>query len=488
MTWHRKRLTGTKLERRRGKSLVVAAPRGHAKSTFISLILPLHDLMYQTERYTVIISATLPQAKQRLRNIRHELLTNPHLRAVYGDLTALQREWNTRRIAVGESVIEVFSAGTEMRGISIGPWRPTKIILDDAEDSEAVENPERRHALETWFNEVIENLGNGYTHTQVIGTVLHPESLLMMLTRRPDYESLFHRSIESWATNEALWDQWRRILTDLDNPHRDKRAHVFFQEHREEMLEGTKVLWPEKEDYEALQIQLVTRGKAAFFQEKQNEPMSTETQMFDVGRLAKFQLEHGEINGERGERQRVADLTLAIYLDPALGREGSRGTRRGDHAAMIVAGRDEVGRISVLDVWMQRATPSQQAKQVVALAERWQCFRVGVEINGFQELLCDMINDERRERSLALTVEGVQHSGNKVARVSRLEPQVANGWIQFRADLTPEFFQQLGQFPRGAHDDGPDALEGVVAMLERGVQVRGQRTGKRQSLGRLKRF
>ncbi len=481
-------MNGTAIERRHGKSLVVAAPRGHAKSTCVSLLFPIHDLVHQTERYIVLISATLSQAKQRLRNIRHELLTNAHLRAIYGDVSARSREWTTRRVTVGECAIEVFSAGTEIRGISHGAWRPTKIILDDAEDSVAVENPERREELRAWFNEVVENLGDRHTHTQVIGTVLHPESLLMTLMRRPDFEAMLFKSIEGWASDEARWDQWRRIFTDLENPDREDRAHAFFEEHHAAMLAGAEVLWAEKEDYETLQRQLVTRGRGAFFQEKQNEPLSADTQLFDVGRLALFDLAKGELQSERGEVRRLGDLTLALYLDPALGRAGPRGKLRGDDAAIVVAGRDEVGHLFVLDVWLRKATPSAQAKQLIAMAKRWEVKRAGVESNGFQELLCDLIERERRGAGAALSVEGVQHTGNKVARVSRLEPNVANGWIMFRRDLCPEFFQQMGQFPRGAHDDGPDALESVVAMLERGVAVRGKRTGQRANVRRLKRF
>jgi predicted phage terminase large subunit-like protein len=115
-------------------------------------------------------------------------------------------------------------------------------------------------------------------------------------------------------------------------------------------------------------------------------------------------------------------------------------------------------------------------------------WRLAESANSCQELLCDLIERERRSAGVAMAVEPIKHTTNKVARISRLEPQVANGWIQFRTDLSPEFFQQLGRFPRGAHDDGPDALEGVVAMLERGVAVRGRRTGKRGSVRRLKAY
>lgn len=46
-------------------------------------------------------------------------------------------------------------------------------------------------------------------------------------------------------------------------------------------------------------------------------------------------------------------------------------------------------------------------------------------------------------------------------RVETLQPDVKNGYILFRRDQTL-LLQQLSQFPLGAHDDGPDALEGAV--------------------------
>ncbi|MCX7766839.1 MAG: hypothetical protein N2246_09080, partial [Candidatus Sumerlaeia bacterium] len=68
---------------RKGYNEVIAAPRGYAKSTLKTLILPIHSILYQQERYIVIISATLKQAMQRLRNIKAEFLHNRLLHSVY---------------------------------------------------------------------------------------------------------------------------------------------------------------------------------------------------------------------------------------------------------------------------------------------------------------------------------------------------------------------------------------------------------------------
>ena len=72
----------------RGARVNLIGPRGSAKSTFKSLLFVLHDLAYEREPYILLFSATLPQAEQRLKNLRREIERNDHLRAVYGDALA----------------------------------------------------------------------------------------------------------------------------------------------------------------------------------------------------------------------------------------------------------------------------------------------------------------------------------------------------------------------------------------------------------------
>ena len=178
---------------RRGQNFAIAAPRGYAKSTITTLVLPLHDIVYGSEGYIVIVSATLPQSVGKLKNIRTELAHNRMLRECFeprlGRVT-------TRQLVANDIAVEAFSVGTELRGITFRHFRPTKVIIDDAEDSEAVESPEQREKLALWFKEVLENIGNGYTNIVVIGTLLHSDSLLANILKRPDFQSRLFRAIE----------------------------------------------------------------------------------------------------------------------------------------------------------------------------------------------------------------------------------------------------------------------------------------------------
>ena len=123
-----------------------------------------------------------------------------------------------------------------------------------------------------WYNDVIENLGDTYTAVEIIGTLLHPDSLLNNLLLRPDFESRTYRSIEKFADRDDLWTEWRTRYTNLSDPHRIENARAFYEANEHAMLQGAKVLWDAKEDYYTLMTQLTNMGRAAFFKEKQNQP------------------------------------------------------------------------------------------------------------------------------------------------------------------------------------------------------------------------
>ncbi|OPZ10787.1 MAG: Terminase-like family protein [candidate division BRC1 bacterium ADurb.BinA364] len=473
---------GERLPGRAGRRFALAAPRGSAKSTLLSLLFPLHDMLYGQEKYIVLFSATLPQAKARLRNLRREIESNERLRRVYAAELRRSGPWTARSISIAGAQFDAYSAGTEVRGISSGPWRPTKIILDDVEDSDEVESAELRARLLDWFREVVENLGDSSTHIDAVGTVLHPDSLLARLLERPDFEASRWQSVRSFAERADLWDEWRRRYLDPDNPRRQAAARAFFRERRGEMLRGAEALWPQKEDYYELMSQLAARGRRAFYKEKQNQPLRADSAVFDPSTWRYFRREGERLIPEsaggaspgRGSPAavRISELRVVGFLDSAMGRGAAR--KRGDFAAIATVGADCDGRLYALDVWLERATPSEQARRVLALHDVWNYALFGIEAGGFQGLIAEPIERLRRERAARgekadLPVVELAPAGSKTERVAALEPLVHGGWLAFDRALGEEFFAQLEQFPRGAHDDGPDALASAVELARRGM-------------------
>ncbi len=469
---------GAPWPRRRGSRLVVAAPRGYAKSAIFATLLPLLDICFRRERFIVLLSATQKQASGRLRVLREELRSNRLLGALFPHVARIT-ENNVRSLVVGGVRVAAFGAGCEIRGIGHGTARPTKIVLDDVEDSTRVYSSLYREAIQTWYREVVEPLGDGATHIEAIGTVLHRESLLTMLAASPHCEARIYRAIEAWSARSDLWAQWMSVMTCPEEPDRLEHARGFLERHAEEMLSGTSVLWPEKESYPDLMEQLVVLGRPAFFKEKQNEPLAGEGcffipemwRRFSVGadgRLAEDSAARQawasgtEVeSAAEGARVELHELVVVGFLDPSLGK--------GDWAAIATVGRSARGVLYVLDVWLERCPPTAQVTRVVELHRRWRFALFGVEAVGFQSLLHDALRGAVEDRPCGfaaprLEVRSVRQTLPKEQRIAALEPLIAGGWLRFAHGLPEELFAQARAFPNGRHDDALDALAGAVAL------------------------
>ncbi|MEO1584307.1 MAG: hypothetical protein AAFR96_07015 [Planctomycetota bacterium] len=63
----------------RGARIAIAAPRGHAKSTLVTLAHVLWSVLYGKDRFVMIVSATKEQASQLLKHAKDEIETNRSL-------------------------------------------------------------------------------------------------------------------------------------------------------------------------------------------------------------------------------------------------------------------------------------------------------------------------------------------------------------------------------------------------------------------------
>ncbi len=472
---------------RRGLRFVLAAPRGNAKSTVASLALPLHDIVFAREEYILLLSATERQAMQRLRAIRRELQVGDAGRIAVRRATAEADRFTSGTVVFNGVRVDAMGAGTEIRGVLFNGFRPTKIILDDAEASSSASSALARERLAAWYGEVVEYLGDVYTHIVAVGTVLHEKGLMAKLLARPDFIGLRAPSIESFATRSDLWTLWQAKLMNFADPRRRESARQYFLANREKMLHGARVLWPEKEDYEDLMAQLTLTGRRAFYQEKQNAPLGAEDALFDSARALRATLEDGEllIAVVAENRRAVVRRYRAphggrrfCHLDASLGK--GRANARGDFAAIATVLLLPDGSMVLERLLAERLPPSHQVARLFDLHAELAFDRVSIEGTGFQELLAPLVEEERaRRRAASLPgadmppVAVVHPRKSKAARIATLEPLLANGTLALGARLDEEFWEELDNYPRVRHDDALDAAAGAVEL----AQAAGATTG-----------
>lgn len=242
-----------------------------------------------------------------------------------------------------------------------------------------------------WFEKDVLKLGvpGGGTNITLIGTCLHPESLLSELLRSPGWDAQKYQSVLTWSKQSVLWDTWKELYTNLSNPQRALTASQFYTQHETEMIAGTEVLWPEAEPYLFLMQMRVNEGIASFNSEKQNDPHDPNRQVFDMTLARRFSIlldPSGDIRGFKHESGKVVhadELTdMVAFHDPALGEGLAH-----DYSAIVVVAQDRDGYLYCLDAWIEKAKPEKQIRQAFQLHTTWQFNRLYLEDNNFQGLL-----------------------------------------------------------------------------------------------------
>lgn len=442
-----------------GVRRAVAAPRGHAKSTNLTFKGTMHSTLYGYKHYPIIISDSSEQAEGFLDNIRVEFEENTAILEDFGPLAG--SVWRSNVLVTKTNIkIEAIGSGKKIRGRKHRNWRPDLIILDDVENDENVRTPEQRKKLKDWFDKVVSKCGDDYTDIVYIGTLLHYDSLLAKTLANPAYRSIKYKAVIRFSQADDLWQQWETIFTDLSNDDREADALAFFQAHKTAMLEGTQVLWEEKLSYYDLMVMRVSEGEASFNSEEQNEPINPDDCL--------FMEEWFEYYNEAEINFRDPVFDFFGFIDPSLGK-----TKRSDFSAIVtLAKHRSSGYMYVVDADIERRHPDRIIADVLA-KERWlrASFghgyrKLGAETNQFQWFLKEELAKASAKAGLYLPIEEVQQTSDKVMRIQTLQPDVKNKYIKFNR-RHKRLLEQLTQFPMGAHDDGPDALEGARSIAKR---------------------
>jgi len=460
------------ISRMKGSKSALAAPRGHAKSTNVTFKDTIHAVAYEYKHYILLLSDSSDQAEGFLSNIREEFEENEAIQEDFGDLSG--KIWrNNVLLTVTNIKIEAIGSGKKVRGRKHKNWRPDLIILDDIENDENVRTPEQRKKLENWFYKAVSKAGDDYTDIVYIGTVLHYDALLMKILRNPGYMTIKYQAVISFAVNKGLWDQWERIYTDLANEQRAADAQAFFEVHKEDMLEGTKVLWEEKLSYYDLMVSKVDEGEASFYSEFQNEPINPDDCLFNE--------EWFDFYNPYTIDFKVG-FTFFGFVDPSLGK-----SKKSDYSTIITLAReDSTGYLYDLDADIERRHPDKIILDVLE-KERWLRItygkgykKFGCETNQFQFFLKEQLAKASAKAGLYLPIEEVNQTTNKELRIESLQPDIKNKYIKFNP-AHKTLLEQLKFFPMAAHDDGPDALEACRTLA--GGNKRKLRTLSKRLLG-----
>lgn len=188
--------------------------------------------MFKKKRFIVIVQNTYKKAVGTLEGIKDEFRYNERLKTDFGVTLEKDSEGDTIFRHPCGFRTRVLCKGVEqigaVRGEKFGAWRPDHIIGDDMEDDEMVKSAERRQALKDLFDNALIPAGDiKFLSVDIVGTILHDDSLMAELVSRDKYthyRKLFFKarfSNKVTGQEESLWPE-RWTVADLDKMEREK--------------------------------------------------------------------------------------------------------------------------------------------------------------------------------------------------------------------------------------------------------------------------
>ena len=447
------------ISRTDGCRRAIEAPRGHAKSTTFTFKDSIHAAVYEYKHYEIILSDSSDQAEGFLTDIKTEFEENAAIREDFGDLEG--KVWKASVILLSNGTkIEALGAGKKIRGRRHKQWRPDLILCDDLENDENVNTADQRKKLRNWFYKAVSKAGDTYTDIVYIGTLLHFDALLANVANNPSYKTSKYRGVISFATNTELWDAWEVIFTDLSNEGRQEDAKEFFEANKEEMLDGTKVLWEQKLSYYDLMVIRISEGEASFNSEIQNDPIDPDS--------CTFQEEWFDFYDDDGKILPDFSDPKFVFIgsnDPSLGKN-----KKSDTSSIFALAKDlSTGYIYVVIADISKRKPDQIIADAIENSRRLQrdykrpYYKFGVETVQFQYYFAEIMRQKSAEEGEYLPIEEINSVQNKDARIQSLQPFVKNGYIKF-SKKHKTLLKQLYEYPMGKNDDGPDGLQMGVKL------------------------
>ena len=461
-----------KMHDKRGAKLAIAAPRDSAKSTIVNLEYVLFCICYRLENYIVIVSHNREKAAMFLRDIKDELEHNDLLKqdfpeACFMNVKPKPSPWKENEILTPNKV-KVTALGTaqEPRGLGNKKERPSLIILDDIESSEATQAPESFNKLEDWLTKSAFKAGTDDTNIVYIGTIHHYGSLLARVTSPdefPGWDKRIYKSILRHADRMDLWDEWRQILlrkASHKNKDGKEGAELFFKDHKKAMLKGSKVLWPERKRYERLMLQREEEGAFSFDSEMQNEPVNRRDCMFPPEEM------HYWTKLYKTEEELFKAIMYPGNIveffggcDPSMGKDNLRGDRS---AIITIAYSHNDQKIYVIDASLEMRKPDRQYKDIIMYHRQRTYSHFAFEMVGAQEAMAMDLEKRIRDEGLLLNIWNPPNAHmDKITKIQMLQPRIKFGDILF-SEQHRLLLEEMMYFPKGRYDDGLDALRMAV--------------------------
>lgn len=416
-----------------------AIPRGFSKTTLLSEIYPIYNIVTRSRIYQVLVGQSLGKAVEVIEAIKVEFETNAFLKFFYGDMVGenYHLTWSSKSLSFPNTTkIKGYGLGQSIRGTRYMHYRPDLINCDDLEEDKYIKNPEYRKANKSWLlRQVLPTItDNG--EINVFGTILHDDSLVQNIIDKKEefssWDTILLKAIQK--DNTPLWPE--RI--SLETAHRMQHDPDFKK----------------------------FCGTLTFSQEYQNEPINDldriiKSEWIDTFRYSDLVNEYRAKTGE-DEKSMLSKLEVYGGVDTAISKKDTA-----DYFTFITILYDkngilrEKGMTYVVGYIRTRASIDRQAEIIINNFLTWEHTLIKIETVAYQEALKQYVVKKAREKGLTkLVVRGFKPDKDKIRRLTAKSARIENRLVKFRSDdpLWVTMRDELLMFPSMDHDDMVDGF------------------------------
>ena len=397
--------------------------RGHAKSSHISLMIPMWLKIQQgaTPMVMVLVSKSGDAAKRLLSDLQAELAGNE---LYINDFGAQKTDglWTDGEFVTSSGDMFIaLGRGQSPRGIKKRGIRVNYISIDDIDDDEMCRNPRRVGEAVDWcLTALLGTMAMGRGRFVLVGNRISQTSILAEIAERPHF---FHTRVN--ALNAKGSPTWKENYT--------------------------------LEEISSLRVEM---GERRFQKEYMNNPIM-EGAIFE-----RKYIQYGKMLPLREYK------SIVVYTDPSF-----KSSTKNDFKATMLVGITKQGAFHVIKAFADQTKVSEMIGWHYAIEEYvgdTPC-RYYMESNFIQDLMMDEFYKAGVETGKQIPITGdSRKKPEKFARIEAMQPLFQRGEVIFNeaersAPGMKVLEEQLLMFQRGskAHDDAPDALEGAIWMLKR---------------------
>lgn len=462
------------------RRLILKAPRGSGKSTVIGLAFALWCLSHRKKRFIIYIHENDEKAKDAIGKIRSEIENNELLRNDFAkELTPgvgkvikrLESYSNSMIQFENGSIVLGIGKGSALRGLNKRGTRPDCIIYDDPQGKHESESQALRDKDKATFDTEIRYLGGPQASLDIIliGTMIHFDCLIEYVSQKPGWEKIEVSAVESAEQKKTFWDavycydtsqlqQWEIDnwgMRGQDKPVVLESGEIVNCKSIRQPFYGT--IYKEGKPWI---VGLHDENPESFNQEMLHLPIQLEGMPLrrELWRYYPFTVEL------------IRKLPLRLgALDPSMGK--------GDYQAISVVGKDAKnyylldGSLTRFDLSRGSQNENSLIERVILMIQAYDLKTFMVEDNGAQGLFINSLNSELSRRGIFCALRPHRSTGKKEERITGILGLITQrGSMYIREDweqVYPVFMRQWEQFPKGSHDDAPDATTMALIGLQK---------------------